>query len=62
MNVEHVVVVKQGAAARGFGFGGIAAPSNDFAAGVLVLVVDVWAPGFEPKWNIEHLRALVEGA
>ena len=62
VNVEHVVVVKQRAAARGLGFGGIAAPSNDFAAGVLVLVVDVRAPRFEPKWNIEHLRALVEGA
>ena len=42
--VEDVVVIEQRTAARGFWFWRIPAPSDDFSAGVLVLVVDVRAP------------------
>ena len=62
VNVKHVVVIEERTAARGFGFGRVTAPAYDFTAGVLIFVVDVGSPGFEPKWNVEHLRTLVEGA
>ena len=44
MDVEHIVVVEQRAAARGFRLGGIAAPADDFTARVLIIIVDIRSP------------------